>query len=366
MDLRDASLGDIAARLAELLDEHRTAAPSADSLLDTAHGWEVVGRAADAARTWVAAEIAHESRRELDIGGLAYRRGFPSAKKLLAATASISERTAASRIALGQRIRSSVSISGTPNPSFFPQVESAFYTGRIGVDVAAMICRTLFEAVTRTGWSEATDQAEHHLVAASIATIADADAGSDTDADADADGSRVPRLYTVEEIGRLAARIREHLDPDGAEPRDAVKQFLRGFSRPRVGADGMARGRYALPPLQLGVFLAAVDSILSPRTPDPTDPADPTGPADPRYPVEPGAGWSSPADRADRGDSVANENARGAASILATPGADSTAATQPVGDPRTIEQKLLDAVMTSSRWPQRPRPLRDSMAPRRQ
>ena len=284
----------------------------------------------DAARIWVAAEIANESRRELDTAGLAYRHGFASARKLLAATTNTSERTAATRISLGQRLRSSVSISGTPNPSFFPQVEEAFFAGQVGVDTAAVICRTLSEVVNRTGWSDDTDQAERHLVAAATATVADAnvDANLNIDADADAgadagvdegggtgDGDacrRVPRRYTVEEIGRLAIRIREHLDPDGAEPRDAVKQSLRGFSYPRIGADGMARGRYALPPLQLGVFLAAVDSILSPRTPDPETP---TATAEPEEDTD------AESEKSTSGDEA-------------------------VIDARTAEQKLLDAVMT--------------------
>jgi hypothetical protein len=319
MDLLGASLGDIAVRLRELLDENRAAlytgagpgADSGDALLAAAHAWEEIGRAGDAARTWVAAE--------LDTAGLAYRHGFASARKLLAATTNISERTAATRIALGQRLRSSISRSGTPNPSFFPQVEEAFFAGRVGVDTAAVICRTLSEVVNRTGWSDDTDRAERHLVAAAIATIADtaADTDSDIDADriADADGDawrRVPRRYTVEEIGRLAIRIREHLDPDGAEPRDAVKQSLRGFSYPRIGADGMARGRYALPPLQLGVFLTAVDSILSPRTPD----------------------SEAPATNSESDDDTDVESEK------------TTSRDEEIIDARTMEQKLLDAVMT--------------------
>jgi hypothetical protein len=370
MDLLDASLGDIAARLRELLDNGRTtaavnsgAAGSGVALLQAAHDWEAIGRAGDAARTWVAAEIAHESRRELDTAGLAYRHGFPSARKLLAATTNVSERTAATRISLGQRIRSSVSVTGVPNPSFFPVVESAFFAGRIGVDTAAVICRTLSEVVTRTSWTEATDQAERHLVAAATATTAgtaaDTDTGADpetdadpdagTDPDCDVDGcvlddadafSRVPRLYTVEEIARLATRIREHLDPDGAEPRDAVKQSLRGFSYPRIGADGMARGRYALPPYQLGVFLTAIDSILSPRTPDSGSAA-------------PSSNEGADTEGADAGgEDAGGEDAGGSsprgssAESLITPGSDTATDDHPVIDARTAEQKLLDAVMT--------------------
>lgn len=290
MELKDATLGDIAERLHELLASDRKLAVG-DELLRSAHDWEVAGRATDAARIWVAAEIENESRCELDTAGLAYRHGFSTAKKLIAATATVSERTAGSRMALGRQLRSSLSITGLPVPSSFPAVENALCSGQIGVDAASIICRTLTEAVPGTLRPEAVDEAELHLVSAATATVGDAGH---------------TRRYTVDEIGRLATRIREHLDPDGAEPRDGVKQALRGFSYPRVGADGMARGTYALPPLQLGIFLTAVDSILSPRTADPGRP-------------QPGS---------DEGIS------------------DSEAAECVPPDLRSSQQKLLDAVMT--------------------
>jgi hypothetical protein len=245
-----------------------------------------------------------------------------------------------------------------PNPSFFPVVESAFFAGHIGVDTAAVICRALSEVVTRTRWTEATDQAERHLVAAATATTAgttsEADPGADPDHDWDADPdgcvrdgadgfSRVPRLYTVEEIARLACRVREHLDPDGAQPRDAVKQSLRGFSYPKVGADGMARGRYALPPYQLGVFLTAIDSILSPRTPDPAEPgpeaSTPNGDSDALRSGIAGSG----APTSDTPDPDSQSSGSGGSGIE---GSLSVTDDHPVIDARTAEQKLLDAVIT--------------------
>ncbi|WP_157439230.1 HNH endonuclease signature motif containing protein [Agreia sp. Leaf244] len=216
--------------------------------------------------------------------------------------------------------------------------------------------------VNRTGWSDATDRAERHLVAAAMATIADAaiDANTDTDADADAGADagldegggtgdvdalwRVPRRYTVEEIGRLVIRIREHLDPDGAQPRDAVKQSLRGFSYPKVGADGMARGRYALPPLQLGVFLAAVDSILSPRTPDTPNPPPRTASQEVTDFGHAGAGITG--NQSIFGDQADGGLASDGLSPHEPASQDDTTGDEAVIDSRTAEQKLLDAVMT--------------------
>ena len=330
MDLRDASLGDIAERLLELLDEQRgagrAAAVSGDALLGVVHDWEAVGRASDAARVWAAAEVEQESRRELESAGLAYRHGFATATKLLAATANVSERTVGARLRLGRQVRSATSPTGLPLASRFPAVERAMFSGRIGVDAASVICRTLSEVVSRVTWSEAVDEAELRLVDAATETLASEVAAADApEADGgEADLVRVTRRFTVDELARLATRIREHLDPDGAEPRDAVKQQLRGFSYPRVGADGMARGRYALPPLQLGVFLAAVDSILSPRTADPAAPRTEDG-------GDEGAGAG-----ADSGDSGAGAGADSG---------DSGAGDYVVVDSRTYEQKLLDALM---------------------
>jgi hypothetical protein len=330
MDLHDASLGDLAARLCELLAEQRGAAAagavSGDGLIEAVHAWEEVGRASDAARAWVAAEVEHESRRELEGSGLAYQHGFATAKKLLAATAHVSERTAGGRMAVGRVLRSSLSPTGLPLPSRFPTVEQAFFAGHVGVDAASVICRTLSEVVSHVTWSEAVDEAERHLVEAATETFGEANSG------------RVPTpLYTVDGLARLAARIREHLDPDGAEPRDAVKQQLRGFSYPKVGADGMARGRYALPPLQLGVFLAAVDSILSPRTAGPDAPGDPDAPG--------GAGGGARSGGAAGLSGAAGPG--GAVGVTGDAGLNGTCDPDDfaVVDSRTAEQKLLDAVM---------------------
>jgi hypothetical protein len=239
---------------------------------------------------------------------------------------------------LGRQVRSSTSLTGMPLPSRFPAVEQALFAGRLGVDAASVICRTLGEVVGRIAWSEAVDEAEVRLVAAATETV-----GGERDSHTALDGSESDpglgdRRFTVDELARLATRIREHLDPDGAEPRDALKQSLRGFSYPKVGADGMARGRYALPPLQLGAFLAAVDSILSPRTADPFAQAGAGGGAD-----DAGGSGGGGADDAggSGGGGAVDTDARG--EFDADRGL--SAGDYVVVDGRTAEQKLLDAVM---------------------
>jgi hypothetical protein len=346
MDLRDASLGDIAVRLRELLDEHRgagvAAAVSRDELLEAVHEWEGVGRAADAARVWAAGQVEHESRRELESAGLAYRHGFATGKKLLAATANVSERTAAGRMILGRLVRSSMSPTGLPLLSRFPAVERALFSGQVGIDAASMICRTLAEVVSRISWSEAVDEAEKRLVAAATETVPGDAAEGENEGGEPIHYGDAARRFTVDELARLAVRIREHLDPDGAEPRDAVKQALRGFSHPKVGADGMARGRYALPPLQLGVFLAAIDSIMSPRTGEPALPGGDKSETDAQRGQ--GAPGASDAAGASVRPDVAGASVRpGAAGAAVRPDAASDPGPP---DTRTYEQKLLDAVMT--------------------
>ncbi|SMQ73787.1 HNH endonuclease signature motif containing protein [Agreia sp. VKM Ac-1783] len=314
MNLETATIDDIVDRLRELFEADRRVA-SSDELLKVASDWERVGIVADAARIWIAAEVDDASRRELGGDGLAFRNAFPTSKKLIAATANVSERTAASRVRLGRQIRSHFSNTGLPCPSRFPVVEQALFAGRIDADTASVICRTLSEVAARTTFNTRLDEAEQHLVSAATTSLPLADS---------AEEAASARLYTVDDIARLAIRIRENLDPDGAEPRDEAKQQLRGFSHPRVGSDGMARGRYALPPLQLGVFLAAVDSVLSPRTVSPETPTDDDAHPDVTvgHDERRSARESDNADEADEADEVNPP------------------------DERSYEQKLLDAVMT--------------------
>ncbi|KQO11677.1 hypothetical protein ASF06_03330 [Agreia sp. Leaf244] len=93
----------------------------------------------------------------------------------------------------------------------------------------------------------------------------------------------------------------------------------------------MARGREALPPLQLGVLLAAIDPILSPRTADSAT-ADPA-PSDSGPDNEPtSSGEAHPAGTPDDRPFQARRPGHAVSSASL--------------DERTYEQKLLDALMT--------------------
>jgi hypothetical protein len=245
MELMDASIDDLVGRLAVLFEKDR-ATVRRDTLLPTVAAWEKVGVLADAARTWAAAEVAEESRFELGAESLAVQNGFPSAKKLLAAVTGCSLRTAGARISLGSRLRPNVSLTGLVAPSAFPAVEAAFYSGRIGVDAAAVITGQLAEVAKHTGWSEAVREAEVRLVEEAEQSVAGVG-------------------YSADQLLKLAVRIRQNLDPDGTEPRhdeQVAKRELKWWECP----DGMTRGTFALTPEDAGVWKAALAGHLSPKT----------------------------------------------------------------------------------------------------
>jgi hypothetical protein len=269
MELTEAGIDDIVGRLGVLLRNDR-AGVSREGLLAAVAGWEQLGAIVDAARSWVAAEVAQECRHELGDESLSVSNGFPNAKKLLAAVTGSSLRTAASRITVGSRVRPSVSITGLSAPSDFPAVEEAFFAGRIGMDAAAAITSQLAEVAGRTGWTDALHDAEKALARAAGQTAGGLG-------------------FSADEIIRLAVRVRQNLDPDGAEPRHDEQLAKRGLKL-WESSDGMSRGSLALTPEQRGVWNAAVAAHLSPKTTprflDDTQQAEEAVTADPRTPAQ--------------------------------------------------------------------------------
>ncbi|WP_147305361.1 HNH endonuclease signature motif containing protein, partial [Subtercola boreus] len=128
--------------------------------------------------------------------------------------------------------------------------------GDIGVDVAEMITRRLTDVASRVGFTEEVEEAEGGLVSYAQ--------------------DRVGGFgYSVREVDDLAIRYREHLDPDGAEPRDA-ELHERRYLTLTPHCSGMTRITGMLTAPMAGIIGAALEPFTSPRivsfqpdTPDP-------------------------------------------------------------------------------------------------
>jgi hypothetical protein len=72
----------------------------------------------------------------------------------------------------------------------------------------------------------------------------------------------------ADEVARVAVRMRELLDPDGAAPRDELHQQKRTLTFTQ-SPDGMLRGRFALTPEQSGIWVNALHALQSPRATGP-------------------------------------------------------------------------------------------------
>lgn len=195
----------------------------ADLLADLA-ALEAVGRLIDAARVRFAGELGSRSRRELGDEGLSRSQNFTSPTKLLSAVTGVSARESGSRLALGGRLRGAMLLGGATGPSPFPRVVEALTDGTLAVETAAVITMRCAALTERGLPADVVSGAEHTLV-----------------------DETVKSGLTPDETGKLAVRLRELLDPDGAEPRDEEHQRQRALTFTR-SSDGMLRvGSHSLP-----------------------------------------------------------------------------------------------------------------------
>ncbi len=240
----------------EVLSGCRAAAPNglADGLVaglsdsDALAGLVLVerlGKLVDALRVEFASTV--DARCEVSRGDdrLTVRLGFATVQKLLAAHTGTSVSTAADRVRLGRRIRTDMSLVGVPNRSRFPRVEEALRTGVLGVDTAEVITRKLWQVAKTTGYSEELGAAEEYLVAAAAQSAGGLG-------------------FSADEVGVLAGNLRDRLDPDGVEPRDAgltEQRSLRFVTLP----SGMVKMIGLLPPEDAASWLAIDAATQSPR-----------------------------------------------------------------------------------------------------
>ncbi len=201
-----------------------------------------IRRLGEAIEVAAAAEVGHRSRPELGDEGLSRSENFTSPVKLVVALTGASAHDARQRLEVGHALRRRELLGGMPGAEPFPVASEALARGDIDVGAAKVItkeCGTLTQAGACT---EQVADAERVLV----------------------DVARQPPLGT-DDVARAACRIRAHLDPDGAEPREERQQLRRSMSITHT-RDGMYRVVGLLPPDLAAVWIAAERAINSPRT----------------------------------------------------------------------------------------------------
>ncbi|WP_188674468.1 HNH endonuclease signature motif containing protein [Subtercola lobariae] len=278
---------------------------------------ERLGKLVDALRVEFASTV--DARCEVTRGDdrLTVRLGFATVQKLLAAHTGTSVSTASDRVRLGRRIRTDMSLAGVPNPSRFPRVEEALRTGVLGVDTAEVITRKLSQVAKTTGYTEELGAAEEYLVAAAAQSAGGLG-------------------FSADEVGVLAGNLRDRLDPDGVEPRDAClteQRSLRFITLP----SGMVKMIGLLPPEDAASWLAIDAATQSPRV-------RPSFRADPADTDPDGGATATRRSGGDTGSARATVAADTAAGN--DHGDDDEAVEPPIDpvfeDPRTRDQKCLD------------------------
>jgi hypothetical protein len=206
---------------------------------------ERVGRLVDAARVRLAGEVSARSRAELGDEGLSRSQNFTSPARLVSAVTGASVRECGKRLTLGARLRGAVQLGGGVGPEPYPAVSDALADGRLGVETASVIITQCAALGERGLPADAVAGAEQTLV------------------DETLNGH-----LTADQTVKLAIRLRELPDPDGAEPRDDLHQQLRSLTFTQSG-DGMLRGRFALTLEQSGIWLSSLQALQSPRNTEP-------------------------------------------------------------------------------------------------
>ncbi|RFA14448.1 hypothetical protein B7R22_09460 [Subtercola boreus] len=206
---------------------------------------ESLGRIIDGLRVRMAGEVAALSAVEHGDDALAKAQGFRSVQLFLETVTQASKRTVQDRLRLATRTHMTMSVVGLPNPPQFPRVAEALARGDIGVDVAEMITRRLTDVASRVGFTEEVEEAEGGLVSYAQDRVAGFG-------------------YSVREVDDLAIRYKEHLDPDGAEPRDA-ELHERRYLTLTPHCSGMTRITGMLSAPMAGIIGAALEPFTSPR-----------------------------------------------------------------------------------------------------
>lgn len=209
--------GDASVLLGQMDDEGLLAV--VDALTD-------LGRRVDALTAAAAGEVAERSPLGSRANGLAYRKGYASPARLVAAASGGSVGRAAVLAAVGQATTAGRrSLTGEDLPPVYPHLAAVVREGRVSVDAAHRIIVMLDRLPSRVGPAK---REEAEALLAEAATV-----------------------LSLEELCTAMKRIEAHVNPDGIEPREEVLRegrslvvvedasgriTLRGVFDPETGA----------------------------------------------------------------------------------------------------------------------------------
>jgi hypothetical protein len=223
-----------------------------DALLDAVTVLGEVRAVLEAVELRIAGELENRSR-VLGVDNPVTRAGHATAAAVLAERWQISIGTARRYCSVGEATGSRLSLTGEALPPRFPTLAAATTalsatpgedpsgdedaTGRwVSVEQAAVIVRELGKAADRCT-VEDLHAAEQALV------------------------EHAPSL-TVPELRALSGQVRDRLDQDGIEPREARQRRRRSLTITTT-ADGMTRIDWLLDPESAGYVVSAVDAVVT-------------------------------------------------------------------------------------------------------
>ncbi|WP_405216949.1 DUF222 domain-containing protein [Agrococcus sp. Ld7] len=214
-----------------------------------------VGRANDALRVRIADDISkrHDGLPKDDRFTVAC--GYRDPLDMLTTEFGITHPAGKRLLQVSAALRPSPRLSGGTVPTRFPVLSEAVATGAVTIDQAGAIIESLGDAPDRANPAD-LEAADRALVASALGAR-----GAHPGEDGVVEQPMTPLL-----LAKLARAWRNGLDPDGVEPR-YEEQLRRRSLTCGTRADGMLAGRFAFPPDQGAVFLAAMDPFTSPRTP---------------------------------------------------------------------------------------------------
>jgi hypothetical protein len=198
---------------------------SDEQLLADLAAVEELGRIVDALRVAGAAEVEHRSRPTLGEERLSFRSGARDGAELVQRACRVGHDEAKRRVGLGCALAPKRSLLDEPLPGRYAPLADAVASGLVGLESARVII---------TIWKSIRRRVEVEQLDGMVVQLTDAAMVNDTG-----------------QLRDLAAAWAEILDPDGAEPKEAVQRRKRALQVGRTLADGTTRASLVLTPEHL-------------------------------------------------------------------------------------------------------------------